>query len=186
MMSSIIANVADRVGVNQKEAKRFVKFAVVGAIGFVVDFGIFNLLFSPFSGLLADGTPLHKLIASYGLADEQVVALAGTAAGLISFVAAIVSNFLWNRYWTYPDSRSKSLRRQFAQFMVVSVAGIVIRVPMMALTTPLFIRLTESMAALRPVANRVGSNLALMLAVIVVMFWNFFVNRYWTYADVEK
>lgn len=186
MMSSIIANVADRVGVNQREAKRFVKFAVVGAMGFIVDFGIFNLLFSPFSKLLADGTPLHMLIVNYGLTDEQVVALAGTAAGFLSFLAAIMSNFLWNRYWTYPDSRSKSLRRQFAQFVVVSVAGILIRVPMMAFTTPLFIRMTQGVAVLRPLANRVGSNLALMLAVVVVMFWNFFVNRYWTYADVEK
>lgn len=185
-MSSIITNVADRVGVNEKEAKRFVKFALVGVIGFIVDFGIFNLLFAPFSGLLADGTPLHVWVAGYGIADEQVVALAGAAAGFISFIAAIMSNFLWNRYWTYPDSRSKSLRRQFAQFVLVSVAGIVIRVPMMALTTPLFIRLTEGVTLLRPLANRIGSNLALMLAVVVVMFWNFFVNRYWTYADVDK
>lgn len=184
-MSSIIADVANRVGVNGREAKRFVKFAIVGAIGFIVDFGIFNLLFSPFSDLLADGTPLHILVASYGIADERVVALAGTAAGIVSFLAAILSNFLWNRYWTYPDSRSKSLRRQFAQFVLVSVAGIVIRVPLMALTTPLFIRFASLWRLLQPYANRVGSNLALMLAVVVVMFWNFFVNRYWTYSDVE-
>lgn len=185
-MSSIITHMAGRVGVNEKEAKRFVKFALVGVIGFVVDFGIFNLLFAPFSGLLADGMPLHVWLAGYGIADEQVVALAGTAAGFVSFLAAILSNFLWNRYWTYPDSRSKSLRRQFAQFVLVSLAGIIIRVPLMAFTTPLFIRLTNTVAALRPLADRIGSNLALMLAVVVVMFWNFFVNRYWTYADVGK
>jgi putative flippase GtrA len=125
-------------------------------------------------------------LAGYGISDEQVVALAGTAAGFVSFLAAILSNFLWNRYWTYPDSRSKSLRRQFAQFVLVSLAGIIIRVPLMAFTTPLFIRLTNTAAALRPLADRIGSNLALMLAVVVVMFWNFFVNRYWTYADVGK
>jgi putative flippase GtrA len=28
-------------------------------------------------------------------------------------------------------------------------------------------------------------NLALAGAVIVVMFWNFFINRYWTYSDVS-
>ena len=29
-----------------------------------------------------------------------------------------------------------------------------------------------------------GHNLALAFAVVFVMFWNFFVNRYWTYNDV--
>jgi putative flippase GtrA len=26
---------------------------------------------------------------------------------------------------------------------------------------------------------------AKMIATIVVLFWNFFVNRYWTYSDVD-
>ncbi|HHH81822.1 MAG TPA: hypothetical protein ENL35_02400 [Chloroflexi bacterium] len=30
-----------------------------------------------------------------------------------------------------------------------------------------------------------GRNLALALAVIVVLFWNFGVNRVWTYSDVS-
>jgi hypothetical protein len=34
-------------------------------------------------------------------------------------------------------------------------------------------------------AEFLAANLALAVAVIVVMFWNFFVNRYWTYSDVE-
>jgi putative flippase GtrA len=31
----------------------------------------------------------------------------------------------------------------------------------------------------------VAENLALATAVIVVMFWNFFINRYWTYNDIS-
>jgi putative flippase GtrA len=30
-----------------------------------------------------------------------------------------------------------------------------------------------------------GENLALATVVIIVLFWNFFINRYWTYNDVE-
>ena len=30
-----------------------------------------------------------------------------------------------------------------------------------------------------------GVNLALVVAVIVVLFWNFGVNRVWTYSDVQ-
>ena len=31
----------------------------------------------------------------------------------------------------------------------------------------------------------VGYNLAKATATLVVLFWNFFVNRFWTYSDVE-
>jgi len=49
-------------------------------------------------------------------------------AGTISFIAAITSNFIWNRYWTYPDSRSKPVPHQLAQFVVINVMGLGIRV----------------------------------------------------------
>ena len=185
-MISLFADMAGRFGMNTKEAERFFKFAVVGAIGFVVDFTIFNLLLRPFTALLGMGTPLHAMLADYGLGDDQILGLASTSAGTISFLAAIASNFIWNRYWTYPDSRSKSFRRQFAQFVFVNVLGIFIRIPLMALTTPLFINLVTSFPELADYATRIGSNLALMLVVVIVMFWNFFANRYWTYSDVDQ
>jgi putative flippase GtrA len=31
-----------------------------------------------------------------------------------------------------------------------------------------------------------GKNFTLAVAVGVVMLWNFFVNRYWTYNDIDK
>ena len=40
-------------------------------------------------------------------------------------------------------------------------------------------------AAARIEAATLGGNLALAAAVIIVLFWNFFANRYWTYADVD-
>ncbi|WP_420628230.1 GtrA family protein [Candidatus Leptofilum sp.] len=184
-MVSIFAGMAGRFGVNEKEAERFFKFAVVGVIGFIVDFGIFNLSLRPFELLLDNGTALHDFIVSLGLNDEQTVSLARTFASTLSFIAAIISNFMWNRYWTYPDSRSRSVRRQLAQFTVVSIAGILIRAPIIYFTSTPFTDLAATISALEPYSVRVGANLALVLAVIVVMFWNFFVNRYWTYNDVE-
>jgi putative flippase GtrA len=182
-----VASMAGHAGVPILEAKRFIKFAVVGVIGFVVDFGVFNLLLGPFALFMAPGSPLHQWLVSLGLAPAQVATLVPTFPGAISFVMAILSNFLWNRYWTYPDSRSKSFRRQFAQFWVVSVTGILIRVPIITFTHQAF---TEMILFTFPTLGlfsvRLGKNLALVLSVIVVMFWNFFVNRYWTYNDVES
>lgn len=184
-MIATVANFAGRFGVAPKEAERFFKFAVVGAMGFIVDFGVFNILVGPLTIMLDNGTAMHEFFVQFGLTDELVVGLAITLASIISFIAAIISNFLWNRYWTYPDSRTRSIRRQLAQFTLVSVAGILIRVPLIAATHGIFSRFVETIPSLAPYADRIGSNLALMLAVIVVMFWNFFVNRYWTYNDVD-
>ena len=48
-------------------------------------------------------------------------------ANSIAFILAVCSNFIWNRVWTYPDSRSYSVRRQLTQFAIVSVIGLLIR-----------------------------------------------------------
>jgi len=148
---------------DSRERSRFLRFATVGIFGAVVDFGTFNLLTS-FVGLTA------------------------VAASIISFMAAIISNFTWNRYWTYPDSRSKPLSRQLIQFSLVSVVGLLIRTPIIAILEPYFTRLFTEFAFL-PIgfltAELLADNLALATAVIVVMFWNFFINRYWTYNDIN-
>jgi putative flippase GtrA len=150
---------------NRRERNRFLRFAVVGVIGAVVDFGVMNLLVNVF-----DFTFL--------------------IAGTISFICAIISNFTWNRFWTYPDSRTKRIRYQLIQFTIVSVVGLAIRVPILAVLEPPLVNLMENLARsltvtlLDPVF--VAHNLTLAAAVIVVMFWNFFANRYWTYSDVES
>lgn len=145
---------------NRTEVERFVKFMVVGVIGAVVDFGSYNLM-----------------IELLGLPPE--------VAGTISFVLAICSNFVWNRFWTYPDSRSKPIAQQFVQFFVVNALGIIIRLPIIALTKGPFGQLAERLLALEPeTAKTLGNNVALAVAVIIVMFWNFFINRFWTYSDV--
>lgn len=148
---------------NSRERSRFLRFAMVGVIGAVVDFGVMNLL-----------TRLFQM--------ELV------PAGTLSFIAAVISNFLWNRYWTYPDSRSKPILRQLVQFLVVSVAGLAIRVPVLALLDVPMHRLFESLPFQHAVlsADFLAKNISLAIAVVIVMFWNFFINRYWTYGDVEN
>jgi len=188
-MVAIFANAAGRFGVNTKEAERFIKFLVVGAVGFVVDFGIYNLLLGPFDVLLAPGTPFDQFLLSLGLSQAWVEGtLPALIAGTISFVCAIISNFTWNRFWTYPDSRSKPIVRQFIQFFLVSITGIVLRLPIIALTHLPFTRLSASLfSTLSPeLTQRIGDNMALALSVLIILFWNFFINRYWTYSDVDS
>lgn len=142
--------VAERFGINAKELERFLKFMVVGTLGFVIDFGTLNLL---------------KLVFNVEL----------LLANTVSFSLAVVSNFTWNRLWTYPDSRSKPIQSQLVQFFVVNVVGLGINTLVLKLFTPFFTDLV----------GELGYNIAKAIATIIVLFWNFFVNRYWTYSDVE-
>ncbi|MCK4740786.1 MAG: GtrA family protein [Anaerolineales bacterium] len=157
----------------RREINRFLKFSVVGIIGAVVDFGSFNLL-------------------------ANMLGVASIVASVISFSAAITSNFLWNRYWTYPDSRSKPVSQQVIQFTLVNLVGLVIRTPIFAFSEAPLIQYSENLLPLvqsilpESIASLgflnaivLGRNLALALAVIVVLFWNFFINRIWTYSDAE-
>jgi putative flippase GtrA len=146
---------------NSKERERFLKFAVVGVIGAVIDFGVMNLL-------------------------TQTAGMPLVLAGTISFICAIISNFIWNRYWTYPDSRSRPLARQLTMFFAVNIAGVAIRIPILHFVEPPLLRLVEGMNLAGPFsAELLAKNLTLALAVGIVMLWNFFVNRYWTYNDVD-
>jgi len=145
---------------NPQERNRFLKFMVVGVFGAVIDFGIMNLF-------------------------SKLFGMALIWAGTISFICAIVSNFIWNRYWTYPDSRSRPLSRQLVMFFAVNIAGLAIRLPILHYLEPPMRSLFESLSMKIFTQEFLGKNFTLAVAVGIVMLWNFFVNRYWTYNDVD-
>ena len=107
-------------------------------------------------------------------------------AGTISFICAVISNFIWNRYWTYPDSRSRPIGHQLVMFFVVNTAGVAIRIPILHFVEPPMINIVENINLSGPFLSEfLAKNLTLAVAVGIVMLWNFFVNRYWTYNDVD-
>lgn len=146
---------------NPDERARFTKFAIVGAIGSVVDIVIMNLLVSQAGASLV-------------------------LAGSVSFICAVISNFTWNRFWTYPESRSKPLMGQLFQFGIVNAIGLLIRIPILKVGEPLLDQTLAGLSFELTARHHVfiSHNATLALAIGVVMMWNFFVNRYWTYNDV--
>lgn len=146
---------------NARERSRFLRFAVVGLIGAVIDIAVFNL-------------------------EISLLHIPSVIAAAVSFILAVTSNFLFNRYWTYPDSRSKHLAAQIIQFVVVSLVGLGIRTMFFTwMEPPLILAFQDASFSLPVTPNFLGHNLTLVVSIIVVMFWNFFANRYWTYADVK-
>lgn len=146
---------------DSRERKRFMKFAMVGAIGAIIDFGVMNLL-SHFTNM--------SLVY----------------AGTISFICAVISNFTWNRFWTYPESRSRPLINQLAMFFLVNAAGVAIRIPTLHYLEPPLLHFFEGVFhTSHATAEFYAKNITLASAVGIVMIWNFFVNRYWTYNDID-
>jgi putative flippase GtrA len=165
---------------NRKEATRFGKFLVVGAIGFVVDFGGFNLFHGLGVGAWVAAhlaPPAFPWLAAYLAGHPEVV------EQTLSFCCAVLSNFLWNYLWIYPEARGANQAKKMTKFVIVSVAGLVIGVPVFS--AALF--LAKGMVAAAGLASaplNLAGNIALVCRVGVLLFWNFFVNRFWTYRDV--
>ena len=159
-MTRLFANIAPQ---HRKEFHRFAKFVVVGGIGFVVDTGALNLIVI---GLhLVDNT--HRTVAKG-----------------FSFLLAVTSNFVWNCYWTYHDLRSKPIAVQLGQFGVVSLFGLALNLLIFSLIGNWAVpRLTVRYGAGLGLA--LGTNIAQVCAVAIVMVWNFIINRLWTYGDVS-
>lgn len=148
--------------INHNETRRFFRFAIVGAIGSVVDFGIFNLL-------------------------NIVFGLSAVLASMISFTCAVFNNFILNRLWTYPESRAIAAKTQMLQFFFVSMIGLVIRTPMFAYLEKhliqFVVRVTPQNFAIS--SQIISHNLALAITIGIVLIWNFLANRFWTYKEVK-
>jgi putative flippase GtrA len=114
------------------------KFCVVGAIGYAINLGVY-------AGLLHTG--LHFLIAA-------------TA----SFLVAVMSNYTWNRLWTFRDRR-RGVAAQGARFFAVSLASLGANL--------LVLDLLISVGA--------GKLVGQAIAIVVVTPLNFIGNKLWSF-----
>jgi len=86
--------------------RELLKFGAVGAIAFVVDIGVFNLMRTGIIG------------GEHGLAEKPLT------AKTISVLAATVVAWLGNRYWTFRRRRRASRRREFMLFLLMNIGGL--------------------------------------------------------------
>lgn len=151
------------------EIVRFLKFCVVGTVGTLIDFGFFNL----FHNIIG----LHQVLAN-----------------TLSISLAIVNNYLLSRFWVYPETKSRQGGRKFVQFVVVSLIAWALNTGILWSTDRWVFGEMGLLASLvAPLASKVGtphevlsSNMAKVIATGIVLFWNFFANRLWTFRDVDR
>jgi putative flippase GtrA len=98
----------------QRGVRQFVKFGIVGASGFLVNFILFTLL----QRLVANHTGAVQFYSIYSL----------------SFLAGGVSNYFLNRRWTFRSDAHPG--REGAQFLTVSALALVVSLVVAAIVSP--------------------------------------------------
>lgn len=84
-----------------------------------------------------------------------------------SFIVSGSSSYFMNRRWTFRSTDDR-VTRQAAKFFVVAVAGLVFNnIIFFIVTAPNYMGLSDISG--------------LMIATAIVMFWNFFINKRWTF-----
>jgi putative flippase GtrA len=102
-----LAHLMDRLrGTIHILVREVIKFGLVGAVAFVVDIGLFNLL---------------RFVGGEGPLYERPL-----TAKVISVAAATFVAWLGNRYWTFRHRRRAAAAHELALFVVFNVAGMLI------------------------------------------------------------
>lgn len=138
--------------------KTVLKYALVGMTGTVIDV-------AGFTALLAF-TPLNTFVAA-----------------AISFIAAVVNNYTWNRLWTFQDTTHR-IARQFPKFLMVSVGGLLLNLFFLWLNI-LVLGYLLTWAGVIPQAQSLpawGLTLCKLGASAFVFSYNFLANRFWTFG----
>ena len=117
-----------------------IKFGLVGAIGVFIDFSV--------TWLFKEKFKFNKYVAnSFG------------------FSAAVINNFILNRYWTFAASQ-QSLGEQFFKFTLIALFGL-------AINTFLLYILGKYL--------KLNFYLLKLLVIGIVFLWNFFMNSVYTF-----
>ncbi|MEE1929347.1 GtrA family protein [Streptomyces sp. TRM 70351] len=127
------------------------KFGTVGAFGFLVNVSVFNLC-----------------IHTFGLAPVR--------SGVIAVSAAVCTNYVGNRYWTYQHSDKRRIRRELTLFLLFSGVGMVIENGALALSHYGF-GFTSSLA------DNIAKNVVGMGVATAFRFWSY---RTWVFRKAPS
>jgi dolichol-phosphate mannosyltransferase len=127
--------------------RQFIKFAIVGGSGVLVNLAVFNLT-------LLVWHPAH------GVGHHTAEYLANA----LGFVVSVVTNYYLNRRWTFRST--DRVATQFPKFLTVSLAAY-------GLNLIIFTLCLHKLG--------LGPNPSQLVAIVIVMPFNFIVNKLWSF-----
>lgn len=132
---------------------QFAKFVIVGIINTAVDFGILNILI--FATQTSSGT-------SFSIFKG------------ISFTAAVLNSYVWNRFWTFKDIQEKNPAAQFGKFILISIIGFGINVGIASLVV-------NVIGAQFGISSQLWANIGAICATAISWIWNFTGYKLWAF-----
>ena len=131
---------------------QLLRFAVVGLMNTLIDFGVLNGL------LWLDGYSIGWQLFVYNA---------------LAFSAANGNSYLLNKWWTFGDSRPVS-SGQVGLFFFLTLVG-------MTINSSIVFFLTTSSWFPQTVAASIWVNLAKVVATLASMIWNYCSYRWWVF-----
>ncbi|MBU3925796.1 GtrA family protein [Patescibacteria group bacterium] len=147
------------------------KFVLVGGLNTLMDWGVLALMIFVFKNFLAtDSETVLFTVFS-------VTIIFYSFFKAISFIAATVNSYIWNKFWTFKRDSTETVGKEFLQFIIVSLIGFIVNV---GVASGIF----------KWVSSIVGLNvdqwgiLAAVVATAISMIWNFLGYKFIVF-DVE-
>jgi putative flippase GtrA len=155
--------------------KQFVKFCLVGAVSTAINVKLFSVL-------MAQGLDVNL-------------------SHVCAFTIAVTNGFFLNRAWTFRNSRSRGMERQYAMFVAVNIVGLALSWMVMRLVGAWLIHwdashswllqsdLSHRLAGLLNArtgegvnADQLAHSLGELSATPLCAVWNFTANKLWTFS----
>ncbi len=135
----------------------FIRYAIVGGLGTVVDVVVLYLL-------------------------VEFVSMPILIATGFSFIAAVINNFLLNKYWTF-NNKHTNIRKQFIKFFLVAGIGLLLTLVFMYIFVHILIIPNVSIGFFSMQKELPGYVVAKLITSVIVLSWNFMGNKFWTFND---
>ena len=90
------------------------------------------------------------------------------SANIIAFSIAATNSFFWNKKWTFRD-QGKNYHVQYSKFLIVSIGGLI---------------LSQGIFVIGVHYLKISDIITKLAAVAIVTFWNFALNKLWTFKKV--
>ena len=161
--------------------RQFFKFCLVGGLSTVIDLGLhYVLLFTvPYGGTTLGhhvGEVFWNLTHAGVLpTDRDLLDAAYGPLKVPTVILAILNSYYWNRRWTFQIDRSVGHGTMIVKFFVVALVGMVLNVVVGASI--------NSVLHFGAQARWAGASL---IATVVVVFWNFFGQKIWTFQRSKE
>lgn len=156
--------------------RQFIKFCIVGASSTLLNLFIFGVAVYHFH--LKD--VVHQWLA--GSPNWQVLAdryqVYAQVANFFGFIFGVTNGYIWNSRWTFQDSNPAQRHAQFVKFVLVNVVGLILQqIILFVSMNVLLANASHLRLGIRDLRPFIGE----FIAISIVVFWNFFANKHWTF-----